>query len=714
MDILPLKKIIEIFSKGKSPKGTEFEETWKSFWHKSEKLPIEQVMGLSEEIAKATTNFKGYHTDEAALKAAYPKAENKKDFFAWVGSKPTLIWKVFANGADWENTGKEPTEQEIDLAEYAKTETLKGVVVRTATGELPLTETITDEKDSIPSNFAVKTLENKLFVSGSELVLKNTIPTASSSIISNFTGFYLNEDTQKMIRNREIASLSLYVQQKGELSIMKGVNVGASNHTYEKIKGISFSTTGKQIVEFENLILAANEWLGIGFYTDTALFGYVATPLIPNQSFIFFRDGAWVLSENQLNIGLTISEKEGAIPTLNKQVQQKADAEDKDGKKVLYTVGGLLDLNNSVVGNDVFLTIDSVERSKNWFNKLTVTLGHYGDNYGAHVESTNHITSDFIDVETARVLRHGTTSNEGTGYCYFFDANKKYISTIAENGYINPPANCQFIRVVANITRTPINEFMVVAGNTMPPSYIPYGESTTGKINEKFLPAMAVSKLFNKYVAVGDSNTRGFIPRNHPNTGGQLNSYAMVTGAQIALEFFNYGVDGARLTGDMIDVIDTLPNDADLITIMGGTNDFRGGVQLGTIDDTTKNTYYGALKIISQKLISKYHTDRAGTGLNPATIVWLTPFKLLKDGAWQYDESIQNWVKAVKEVAAYYSIPTLDMNNLSMINPHLDRILQGTNPAGNFNPLIPDGIHLTERGHQLAASVLTGYLRGLK
>lgn len=117
--MLTLKKIIDIFSKGKSPKGTEFEETWKSFWHKSEKLPIEQIVGLAEEISKATTNFKGYHTDDVALKKAYPKAENKKDFFAWVGSKPTFVWKVYTNGTDWQNTGDEPTEQEINLEAYA-------------------------------------------------------------------------------------------------------------------------------------------------------------------------------------------------------------------------------------------------------------------------------------------------------------------------------------------------------------------------------------------------------------------------------------------------------------------------------------------------------------------------------------------------------------------------------------------------------------------
>lgn len=146
--MLTLDKIIKIFSKGETPKGSEFAETWKSFWHKTEKLPIEQIMGLAEAIAKATTNFKGYHTDEAALKLAYPKADNRKDFFAWVGSKPTLVWKVYANGSDWVNTGDEPTEQEIDLAAYAKIETEEGVVLRSKSGGI-LSKNISHHKNDV-------------------------------------------------------------------------------------------------------------------------------------------------------------------------------------------------------------------------------------------------------------------------------------------------------------------------------------------------------------------------------------------------------------------------------------------------------------------------------------------------------------------------------------------------------------------------------------
>ncbi|MFT4223320.1 SGNH/GDSL hydrolase family protein [Dysgonomonas sp.] len=128
--MISLIDILKIFRTNYTPSEKEFQETWKSFWHKSERLPQTQVLGLNEalndkaskaDLANVTTNFKGYHTSLAALQAEYPQAKNKKDFFAWVGSPyPGTVYKVFANGGAWTNTGEVPTQQEIDLAEYAK------------------------------------------------------------------------------------------------------------------------------------------------------------------------------------------------------------------------------------------------------------------------------------------------------------------------------------------------------------------------------------------------------------------------------------------------------------------------------------------------------------------------------------------------------------------------------------------------------------------
>ena len=57
--MLNLPEILKIFRKGYKPKEEEFRETWRSFWHKSERLPLSQVLGLAnkfEEIYNTTAS----------------------------------------------------------------------------------------------------------------------------------------------------------------------------------------------------------------------------------------------------------------------------------------------------------------------------------------------------------------------------------------------------------------------------------------------------------------------------------------------------------------------------------------------------------------------------------------------------------------------------------------------------------------------------------
>ena len=215
-------------------------------------------------------------------------------------------------------------------------------------------------------------------------------------------------------------------------------------------------------------------------------------------------------------------------------------------------------------------------------------------------------------------------------------------------------------------------------------------------------------------------------PRNTTNSGTQIFSYARLIGDKLSVKFVNRGINSSVLAastvgnnaGDpMVYRVDNISNDADLITIMGGTNDFRNGLfPLGTMADTVETSYYGALKMLCQKLITRFHTARADSGQLPATIVLCTPFKMLNGSGWTYNPAIQDWVNAVKEVGKYYGLPVFDTNNLVGINPHLDRTLDGTdvNAPDWYNPLVPDGIHLTERAHQMVAEKLMGFIKTLK
>ena len=137
--MVSIAQLFEWFATGKFPTASQFAEQFKSYWHKSEKLPIEQIFGLKEEIDRVTTKFKGYYSTLADLQTAYPQTENKKDFYAFVGSPyPGTVWKVKVDGGAWTDTGEVPSQEQIDLTEYAKTTTSDGKVVRTPDGTVDL------------------------------------------------------------------------------------------------------------------------------------------------------------------------------------------------------------------------------------------------------------------------------------------------------------------------------------------------------------------------------------------------------------------------------------------------------------------------------------------------------------------------------------------------------------------------------------------------
>ena len=229
------------------------------------------------------------------------------------------------------------------------------------------------------------------------------------------------------------------------------------------------------------------------------------------------------------------------------------------------------------------------------------------------------------------------------------------------------------------------------------------------------------------YCALGDSITYGFIPRNYPGHPGQLESYAALAAKMLGMELENHGISDSTIANlpentPMCRRYVEMSDDADLVTVTGGTNDVRLGVELGRMEDRGSDTFYGAWHTLLQGLKEKYNPARTG---KETKIVVLTPIKLLNAAKshlpntdennaqvlYQWDE----WIQAIKEVAAYYSLPVVDMHNLSGINPHLGRTIKGTHPEyqGYYSPLISDGTHPTCEGAQLMANTLVKFLKQL-
>lgn len=153
----------------------------------------------------------------------------------------------------------------------------------------------------------------------------------------------------------------------------------------------------------------------------------------------------------------------------------------------------------------------------------------------------------------------------------------------------------------------------------------------------------------------------------------------------------DYGIGGSTISlrGNGTDTRDAIcvryanmTDDADIIAISAGTNDFEyAWAPIGTIESTENTTFYGALKNLCEGLITKYpqkiiffttpikraqpFEDGNGGTYTPDGVT-LTPFSKNK-----YGLTLKDYADIIKEVCGYYSIPVLDLYSESMLNPHI-------------------------------------------
>lgn len=170
----------------------------------------------------------------------------------------------------------------------------------------------------------------------------------------------------------------------------------------------------------------------------------------------------------------------------------------------------------------------------------------------------------------------------------------------------------------------------------------------------------------------------------------------------------NYGIGGTRIARqevpseeprfdlDYVSRVAEMDPDADIVVVFGGTNDYgHGDAAMGAFSDRTPDTFYGACHVLMRSLIEKYLGK---------PIVILTPLHRLDEDGDSSKQPLADYVRAEKEVAAYYSLPVLDLYACSGLQPAV--------PAVQTH-LMPDGLHPSDRGHALLAERIYGFLKAL-
>jgi lysophospholipase L1-like esterase len=262
--------------------------------------------------------------------------------------------------------------------------------------------------------------------------------------------------------------------------------------------------------------------------------------------------------------------------------------------------------------------------------------GYVGED-GKIVPNSSVYVSDFIPVEEGAKY-YGC----GSWQSGFYDKDKKFVKNFAGADLVD---GAIIVPVGENIAymRATVAENTVIAKDFDATSYIPPTKSF--RLNDDYARKDFRAYLMGTYgvrwFAVGDSITFG--------TNADK-SYVTIISEDWLYSATNYGLAGTRLTtttghgNSMCERIKTYDETkCDIITIAGGTND--KSVEIGTMDDTGTTTVYGALKDICNTLLTKYAGKRYG---------FITPLKYRAGETHAVTE-------AIKEVAAYYNIPVIDM-----------------------------------------------------
>lgn len=174
-----------------------------------------------------------------------------------------------------------------------------------------------------------------------------------------------------------------------------------------------------------------------------------------------------------------------------------------------------------------------------------------------------------------------------------------------------------------------------------------------------------------KMGCLGDSITRGV---DGVNGGVMSNTYSLLVKDELGLSsVYNYGVNGATYTlnnlgrQSFVNNYKTMYYDLDIISVMGGVNDFDCSLPLGTIDDVNGYTIYGAIKIVAKGLKELYPHS---------FIFFITPYKTTWENNTTY--KLVDVVNVIKEVCNLYDLPVLDLYN----NGNFEKEMYNSNSDG--------------------------------
>ncbi|WP_345985265.1 SGNH/GDSL hydrolase family protein [Sulfurimonas sp. HSL-1656] len=366
----------------------------------------------------------------------------------------------------------------------------------------------------------------------------------------------------------------------------------------------------------------------------------------------------------------------------------------------------------------------------NFYMGLTdASTGKFSDVYLA---TNNYIGKYFVQIVLVKVTADATTFNTAhtasgvTRFEYNLPVGE-WVKLTTMPTVISSRADLEALKETIQINCTPATGVVKVevCGLT---SVL----SETGHCNDVVFATRANDSLFEEkvYASLGDSISAGGNYQRYPAAIHAMTSAVRGIGGTTVINNGgaawvdadgNYlgrppeappsgteGVDYFTITSGMCtqDRIDTLPVDADLITIMGGANDWGQDAAIGAIGDapndtTVSPTFYGAYK----SMIDKIHIRCPNARIIICNITSINSGDNL--GVNANGNTVEEFRDAIRTVAKVYGLPVLEVNELG-INQHNHTSYSddGTHPNELYCALI--GMMLSNKLYELSYDEVKG------
>lgn len=301
--------------------------------------------------------------------------------------------------------------------------------------------------------------------------------------------------------------------------------------------------------------------------------------------------------------------------------------------------------------------VSFLSASKNLFNVATILPNYFMGATGALTANSTYSVSDYIPVTPGQTYvssQNGVLSNLRF-WCFFANTSGTVVAggSNSDGSSFTVPAGANYVRVTHYNSR--LTGAQIELGST-PTSWVKYGytlnpdgySSSSGTVS---------GWSGKKWGRLGDSITAA-------------RPWASTTAQVLGLTAYDYGSGGTQVGGPSGSTtamfsdnrINAMDSSLDLITFMGGTNDWFNNRALGAATSTNSEEFNGALNLMAEKLINRYPDDLVVffTPIWTHALTWAS-----KSWSNAYTNTLgltpRDYADAIAACGKRYNIPVVDL-----------------------------------------------------